>query len=89
MRPSSRLLLRGCLWERFGSQYHWKRKGLPVSKLVCLNGEREREEKAQKVGENIVRRTYPAKYTFEPPDSTLQLAQRVLHLSKGPLALTC
>jgi hypothetical protein len=33
--------------------------------------------------------TYPANQTLEPPDSTLQLAQRVLHLSNGVRALTC
>jgi hypothetical protein len=33
--------------------------------------------------------TYPAKYTFFPPLSTLQLAQRVCALSKGVLAAMC
>lgn len=32
---------------------------------------------------------YPAKYTLDPPEETLQLAQRVLHLSKGVRADTC
>ena len=41
------------------------------------------------IGRGEEGKTYPAKYTLAPPDSTLQLAQRVLHLSNGVLALTC